>query len=64
MNSYQIVFLIFILLPPIVSIAIDKISYRVKEAIWIGWYDSIVSLYILEITIVALIYIYFMLGNL
>lgn len=64
MNSYQIVFLIFILLPPIVSIAIDKISYRVKEAIWIGWSDSIVSLYILEIIIVALIYIYFMLGNL
>ena len=64
MNSYQIAFLVFILLPPIVSIAIDKLSYRVKEATWIVWTDSIVSLYILEIIIVALMYIYFMLGNL
>nr|DAU05725.1 MAG TPA: hypothetical protein [Caudoviricetes sp.] len=63
MNSYQIVFLFFILLPPIVSIAIDKLSYRVKVAIWIGLSDIVVALYTLEIIIVALMYIYFMLGN-
>lgn len=63
MNSYQIVFLIFILLPPIVSIVIDKLSYRDKEANWICWSDSIVSLYILETIIFVLVAIFVMLGD-
>ena len=63
MNSYQIVFFIFILIPPIVSIAIEKLSDRVNGVIWTKWSDSILPLYLLEILIVLLIKLYLLLGE-
>lgn len=64
MNSYQIAFLMFIALPPIFSIVIDKLSDRVDGVRWIEWSESIFPLYIWEIIIVLLISVYLTLGKL
>lgn len=64
MNSLQIGFLIFLLLPPIFSIALDKISNRVNGVRWIEWSESIFSFYVFGIIIAALVFVYLILGKL
>lgn len=48
MNIYQIAFLVLILLPPVFSIVLDKLSDRVKGLRWIEWSESILKLYLVE----------------
>lgn len=57
MNSYQIAFLVLVLLPPIFSIVLDKLSYRVWEAKWIEWSESIWKLYLVELGFVMFWYL-------
>lgn len=64
MNVYQIVFLIFSFLPIILSISIDKITYRIDSLRWVKWSDSIFMFYIFEMVITGLVLIYFVLGDL
>ena len=61
MNSYQIEFLIFMFLPPILSIVIDKLTYHVNKFDWIPWFDSIVAIYLFEIIIWVIVSIYIIL---
>lgn len=63
MNSYQMGFLIFILLPPILSIALDKLSNRVNGVRWIEWSESIWKIYIVEFEFVVFLYVFYFLGK-
>lgn len=63
MNSYQIGFLIFILLPPILSIALDKLSNRVNWVRWIEFSESIWKIYIVEFEFVVFLYVFYFLGK-
>lgn len=63
MNSYQIAFLVLILLPPIFSIVIDKLSDRVKGVRWIEWSESIWKIYIVEFEFVVFLYVFNLLGK-
>jgi hypothetical protein len=42
MNSYQIVFIIFILLPLVLSPIVDVVTFRSKKALWITWSEAII----------------------
>lgn len=64
MNSYQIVFLVLIFIPPIFSIVLDKLSDRVKGAIWIKWSDSIWMMYLAEWGCLMLLLVFALLGTL
>lgn len=63
MNSLQTVFLIFILLPIILSPIVDFVTYRIKKLIWIAWHEAIMPLYMLEMIIFVLVAIFVMLGD-
>lgn len=64
MNSYQIAFLAFMLLPPILSIALDKLSNRIKGLGWIEWYEIIIAFYLLGTIIALIVKTYLILGKL
>ena len=63
MNSYQIAFLVLILLPPVFSIVLDKLSDRVKWVRWIEWSESIWKIYIVEFELVVFLYVFNLLGK-
>lgn len=62
MNSLQIVFLIFLLLPVIFSFIVDFVTFR-KGGLWTTWYEAIVPLYMLEIIISVLVAVLVILGK-
>lgn len=63
MNSYQIEFLIFILLPIIISPIVDVVTYRSKKYLWITWSEAIILLYMLEMIILAFVVTFVWLGG-
>lgn len=63
MNSLQIGFLIFILLPLILSPIVDIVTYRSKKTLWTTWDEAIIPLYMIEIIISVLVAIFVMLGD-
>lgn len=63
MNSYQIAFLVLILLPPIFSIALDKLSNRINGVRWIEWSEIILKLYLVEWGFVMFWCVFSMLGT-
>lgn len=62
MNSAQIGFLIFLLLPVIFSFIVDFMTYK-KGGLWTTWYEAIIPLYMLEMIILALVAAFVMLGK-
>ena len=62
MNSYQIGFLIFILLPLALSPIVDVVTFRSKKALWTTWYEAIIPLYMIETIISVLVAVFVMLG--
>ena len=64
MNVFQMVFVIFVLLPPTLSILIDKITNRINSLRWVKWSDSILMIYLFEVMITGLMLMYLMLGDL
>lgn len=62
MNSLQIGFLIFLLLPLILSPIVDFMTYKIKGAIYISWYEAIIPLYMLEMIISVLVATFVLLG--
>lgn len=63
MNSAQIGFLIFILLPIVLSPIVDVVTYRSKKTLWTTWDEAIIPLYMIEIIISVLVAIFVMLGD-
>lgn len=63
MNSLQIGFLIFLLLPVVFSFIVDFMTFKIKGAMWISWYEAIIPLYMLEIIISVLVATFFWLGE-
>lgn len=64
MNSVQIVFLVFVFLPPTLSISIDKLTGRMNSLRWVKWSDSILIMYLVEIMITSVLLMYLVLGDL
>lgn len=62
MNSYQMVFLIFVFLPPVLSIVVYNLTNRIDKLNWIDWSDIVVIIYILESVVFVLVSIYNILG--
>lgn len=62
MNSAQIWFLIFLLLPVIFSFIVDFMTFKIQKPFWISWYEAIIPLYILEIIILAFVATFVLLG--
>lgn len=62
MNSHQIEFLIFILLPIVISPIVDVVTYRSKKFLWITWCEAIVPLYMIEAIISVLVVVFVRLG--
>lgn len=65
MNIYQTVFLMFVFLPPVLSIVIDKLTLNghIKKFSWIKWSESILPFYLLELGAFVLVLIYIILGE-
>lgn len=63
MNKYQIVFLIFVFLPPVLSIVLDITTMNIKKLRWIKFYDSVLPIYLLSWLILAITLIYIILGE-
>ena len=63
MNSAQIGFLMFILLPLVISPIVDVVTYRSKKALWITWSEAIIPLYMLEIIISVFVAAFVALGK-
>lgn len=64
MNSLQIGFLIFLLLPVILSFIVDVVTFKSKKAsLWITWPEAILPLYMLEMIILALAAAFVMMGK-
>lgn len=63
MNSAQIGFLIFILLPLVLSPIVDVVTYRSKKALWITWSEAIIPLYMIETIILVLVATFVILGK-
>lgn len=64
MNSAQIGFLIFILLPIVLSPIVDVVTYRSKKvSLWITWPEAIIQLYMIEIIILVLVATFVILGK-
>lgn len=64
MNVFQMVFVIFVLLPPTLSILIDKLTNRINSLRWVKWSDSILMMYLVEIMFTGLMLMYLVLGDL
>ena len=62
MNSVQIVFLIFLLLPVIFSFIVDYVTFKIQKPFWISWYEAILPLYMLEMIIFVLVATFVLLG--
>ena len=62
MNSHQIEFLIFILLPIVLSLVVDVVTFRSKKYLWTTWYEAIIPLYMIETIISVLVATFVMLG--
>ena len=63
MNSAQIGFLMFILLPLVISPIVDIVTYRSKKsALWITWPEAIIQLYMIETIILVLVATFVILG--
>ena len=62
MNSLQIGFLIFLLLPVIFSFIVDFVTFKIQKPFWISWYEAILQLYMLEMVILALVATFVLLG--
>ena len=62
MNSLQIGFLIFLLLPVVFSFIVDFITFKIQKPFWISWYEAIITLYMLEIIIFVLVATFVLLG--
>lgn len=62
MNSAQIGFLMFILLPLVISPIVDVVTYRSKKALWITWSEAIIPLYMIETIILLLVATFVILG--
>lgn len=63
MNSAQIGFLIFILLPIVLSPIVDVVTYRSKKHLWITWPEAIFQLYMIETIILVLVAAFVILGK-
>lgn len=64
MNSLQIGFLIFLLLPVIFSFIVDVVTFKSKKApLLITWSEAIIPLYMIEIIISVLVATFVMLGK-
>ena len=55
MNIYQMVFLILVLLPPILSILIDELTNRINGLRWVAWHESLLMMYLVEGLIMGLV---------
>ena len=64
MNVFQMVFVIFVLLPPTLSILIDKLTNRINSLRWVKWSESILMMYLVEIMMIGLMLVYLLLGDL
>lgn len=63
MNSTQIGFLIFILLPLVLSPIVDVLTYRSKKiSLWITWPEAMIQLYMIETIILVLVAAFVMMG--
>ena len=62
MNSLQIGFLIFLLLPVVFSFIVDFITFKIQKPFWISWYEAILPLYMLEMIIFVLVATFVLLG--
>lgn len=62
MNSLQIGFLIFLLLPVIFSFIVDYVTFKIQKPFWISWYEAILPLYMLEMIIFVLVATFVLLG--
>lgn len=63
MNSVQIWFLIFLLLPVIFSFIVDFMTFKIQKPFWISWYEAIIPLYMLEMIILAFVATFVWLGG-
>ena len=64
MNVFQMVFVIFVLLPPILSILIDELTNRINGLRWVAWHESILMIYLVEVMFTGLMLMYLVLGDL
>jgi hypothetical protein len=64
MNSAQIVFLVFVFMPPILSILIDRLTGRINDLRLVKWSESILVMYLVEIVMIGLMLLYLLLGDL
>lgn len=64
MNVFQMVFVIFVLLPPTLSILIDKLTNLINGLRWVKWSESILMVYLVEIMMTGLMLMYLVLGDL
>lgn len=62
MNVYQIVFLIFVFLPPVLSIVVYNLTNRIDKLNFIDWSDIVVIIYLLESEVFVLVLMYNILG--
>ena len=62
MNSLQIGFLIFLLLPVVFSFIVDFMTFKIQKPCWISWYEAILPLYMLEMIISVLVATFVLLG--
>ena len=62
MNSLQILFLIFLLLPLILSPIVDFVTLKIQKPFWIAWYEAVFLLYMLEMIIFVLVATFVLLG--
>ena len=63
MNSAQIGFLTFLLLPVIFSFIFDFMTFKIQKPFWISWYEAIIPLYMIEIIILVLVATFVILGK-
>lgn len=64
MNVFQIVFVIFVLLPPTLSILIDELTNQINGLRWVKWSESLLMMYLVEIMMTGLMLMYLVLGDL
>ena len=63
MNKSQMVFLMFVFLPLILSIVIDVSTSHIKKFSWTKWSESVLPLYLLALGALGLVLIYIFLGD-
>ncbi len=63
MNVFQMVFVIIVLLPPILSILIDKLTYRINGLRWVEWSEGLLMIYLVEFVMTGFMLVYALLGT-